>query len=101
MYIILDENNFVKAVSWGGILPNGFEVEDFEFEHEEFVNAYQFVDGGFVLDEELLARLQQEERMMAMSSRDVGVDLSVLLMKLESIERRLQAVETKKAVDVS
>jgi len=59
MYIILDDNNYVKTASWGGILKDGFQVEDFEFTEE--IEAYKYIDGEIVLDEERLQQLQEEQ----------------------------------------
>jgi len=59
MYIILDENNYITTASWGGILEEGFEIEDFDF--TETIQAYKYVNGIISLDEERLQQLQKEQ----------------------------------------
>jgi len=58
MYIILNKNNFIITASWGGILEEGFEVDDFDFEDD--IRAYQYVDGKIVLNQERLEQLKQD-----------------------------------------
>lgn len=59
MYIIVDDENFITTVGRGGILPDGIEVEDFDF--TEDIQAYQYVDDKIVLDKERLQQLQNEQ----------------------------------------
>ena len=59
MYITLNEDNFIKAVSWGGVLDDGIEVEDFEFKQE--ISAYRYKDGEIILDKNKLTEIQEEQ----------------------------------------
>ena len=58
MYITIDENKFITTASWGGLIDDGIEVEDFEF--IESINAYKYENNQIVLDESRLQTLQVE-----------------------------------------
>lgn len=58
MYITIDENNYITTASWGGILEEGFEIQDFEF--TEDIRAYKCIDGEIVLDHTKLEQLSSE-----------------------------------------
>jgi len=66
MYVILDENNYITTASWGGILENGIEVEDFDL--TEDIRAYQYIDGKIMLDEGRLKQLKNKQ----MTQEEVG-----------------------------
>lgn len=59
MYILINKNNYITTASWGGILPDGIEVNHFEF--TEDIQAYQYVDGKITLNEERLQQLKNEQ----------------------------------------
>ena len=60
---MLDKNNFLTTVSWGGILEDGFEMEDFEF--TETIRAYRYINKEIILDLERLELLKHEEQAYA------------------------------------
>jgi len=59
MWVAVDKNNFITIASWGGILEDGFEVKDFDFDYD--IQAYKYVDGVISLDVERLQQLQEEQ----------------------------------------
>jgi len=60
MQIITDKNNFITLVSYGGIIPGGIELDEFEF--VEDIQAYKYQNGKISLDKEKLAALKNEQR---------------------------------------
>lgn len=91
MYITLDKNNYIIIASWGGILEDGFEVEDFEFTEE--INAYKYVDGVISLDEEKLQQLQEEqsafEEIQGLQAH-LADTASIILQRFEEAELGLE-----------
>jgi|AKYZ01.1.fsa_nt_gi hypothetical protein len=63
MYILINDNNYITVASYGGILEDGIEVEDFEF--IEPINAYQYKNGKIVLDKNKKEQLDQQEKLYA------------------------------------
>lgn len=60
MYIITDDENFITTASWGGILEDGFKVDDFEFEEE--ILAYQYLNDEIVLNEDQLMKIKKLQK---------------------------------------
>lgn len=60
MSILVNVEGFIEAVGRGGSLQGGIEVDEFEF--TEDIQAYRYIDGKIILEEDKVSQLQVEQR---------------------------------------
>lgn len=93
MFLKLDENNYIEGYAVVGGLEGAIEVDldetEIPFPHYE---AYQYIDGQIVLDEEKLNELIEAENNQPLSETE---ELKQRIAKLEAmVETLLQEKES-------
>jgi hypothetical protein len=87
MLLKLDENNYIQGYAIIGGLDGAIEVdlkeEDIPFPHYE---AYQYIDGQLILDEERLNELIEAEKNQPLSETE---ELKQRIAKLEAMVESL------------
>lgn len=87
MLLKLDENNYIQGYAIIGGLDGAIEVdlkeEDIPFPHYE---AYQYIDGQLILDEERLNELIEAEKNQLLSETE---ELKQRITKLEAMVESL------------
>lgn len=87
MFLKLDENNYIEGYAVIGGLEGAIEVDldetEIPFPHYE---AYQYIDGQIVLDEEKLNELIEAENNQPLSETD---ELKQRVAKLEAMMETL------------
>ena len=87
MFLKLDENNYIEGYAIIGGLEGAIEVDldetEIPFPHYE---AYQYIDGQIVLDEDKLNELIDEEQNQPLSETD---ELKQRIAKLEAMVEAL------------
>jgi hypothetical protein len=87
MFLKLDENNYIEGYAIIGGLEGAIEVEldetEIPFPHYE---AYQYIDGQIVLDENKLNEIIDEEKNKPLSETD---ELKQRIAKLEAMVEAL------------
>lgn len=87
MYLKLDENNYIQGYAIIGGLEGAIEVDleesDIPFPHYE---AYQYVNGQIVLDENKLNEIIEQEKNQSLSETD---ELKQRIANLEAMVETL------------
>ena len=87
MYLKLDENNYIQGYAIIGGLEGAIEVDleesDIPFPHYE---AYQYVNGQIVLDENKLNEIIEQEKKQSLSETD---ELKQRIANLEAMVETL------------
>ena len=87
MFLKLNENNYIEGYAIVGGIEGAIEVEleetDIPFPHYE---AYQYIDGRIILDEDKLNKIIEAEQKQPLSETD---ELKQRIAKLEAMVEAL------------
>lgn len=93
MFLKLDENNYIEGYALIGGIEGAIEVDldeaDIPFPHFE---AYQYIDGQIILDENKLNEIMETEQNQPLSETE---ELKQRVAQLETMVRALLEEKTK------